>query len=318
MHAILIEADKSLAWKEVPDPQCGAGEVIIKIKAAALNRADVLQREGQYPPPPGWPEWMGLECAGVVETAAPGSRWHPGDKVCALLGGGGYAEKVKVPEGMVMPVPAGLSFAEAAALPEAFATSYLNLFIEAKLKPEETIFIPAGASGLGIAAIQLAKSFGAKVITTISNDAKAEAVRKLGADIIVNRKTDDLLAVFDANPVHVAMDCAGGEMLGKCFEKMAIGGRWIMIATLGGVSTTINLRALLKRGIMLKGSTLRSRTNEMKTEILAQLVRDVWPKIESGALRPLVFATFPMQQAEAAHEILNAQKNIGKVVLTLD
>jgi NADPH2:quinone reductase len=173
MHAILIAPDKSLVWSEVADPVRQDGEVIIDIRAAALNRADLLQREGNYPPPPGWPEWMGLEVAGMVAEAGAGSRWKVGDRVCALLGGGGYAERVAVPEGMVLPIPEGLSFVEASAIPEVFATSYLNLCIEGGMQTGETVFIQAGASGLGMAAIQLAKRLGAKVVTTVGSLEKA-------------------------------------------------------------------------------------------------------------------------------------------------
>lgn len=320
MKAILIENDekKSLVWKEVPDPVCKEGYVVIQVKAAALNRADLLQRAGLYPPPPGWPEWMGLECSGVICETMPSSRWKVGDKVCALLGGGAYAEKALVPEDMVIPMPEGLDFVQSAAIPEAFATSYLNLFLEADLKEGECVFIPAGASGLGIAAIQLAKAFGAKVMTTVSSAEKAEFVRELGADIVLNRKTDDIVKAFQETPVHVAMDCAGGELLGQCLAEMAVGGRWILIATLGGVNSNISLRPLLKKGVTLKGSTLRSRSNGMKALILSQLVEKVYPLIAQGTIRPLIHAVLPMTEAEKAHEILQNQTNMGKVVLTLE
>ncbi len=317
MHAMLVDADKNLHWTEVPDPVRKEGEVLLEIHAAALNRADLLQRDGKYPPPPGWPEWMGLEVAGIVLAADEAGRWKPGDRVCALLGGGGYAEKVALPECMVMPIPKGCSMEEAAALPEAFATSYLNLYLEAGLKPEETVLIQAGASGLGMAAIQLAKAFGSTVMTTVGNDEKAEVVRKLGADIVVNRKKENLAEIMERNPVHVAMDCAGGEALGQCIEKMAVGGRWILIATLGGEHTTLALRPFLKRGLHLTGSTLRSRTSEMKGFILNELVKKVWPKIEDGSIRPLLHKILPVADAEKAHAILREQKNAGKVVLRI-
>ena len=188
MYAMKVDDAQAMHWTEVPDPVPKEGEVLLKIRAAALNRADLLQRAGKYPPPPGWPEWMGLEVAGVVLSAPAGSRWKAGDEVCALLGGGGYAEKIAVPEGMVLPVPAGLSMAEAASLPEVFATAYLNLFLEAHMREGETVFVQAGASGLGLAAIQLAKAFGAKVMTSVGSPEKAEAVRRIGADWVLERR----------------------------------------------------------------------------------------------------------------------------------
>ncbi len=317
MYAMMIDESKNFVWSEVPDPVIKPGEVLIDIHAAALNRADLLQRAGKYPPPPGWPEWMGLEVAGVISEVPSGSRWMVGDKVCALLGGGGYAEQVAVPEEMVMPVPEGLSMAEAASLPEVFATAYLNLCLEAGMKSGDTVFIQAGASGLGIAAIQLAKSFGAKVITTVSSETKAEAVRAIGADIIVNRKTEDLGEVLDNNPPDIVLDCVGGPGLGQNLEKIAIGGRWILIATLGGISSEIALRPILKRGLKLLGSTLRSRTTEMKGRILHDLATTIWPQITAGRIKPVIYKILPMAEAEAAHEILERNENIGKVVLKL-
>lgn len=317
MYAMLIDENKNFNWTEVKDPKLKLGEVLIDIHAAALNRADLLQRAGKYPPPPGWPEWMGLEVAGIIEEAPAGSRWEKGDRVCALLGGGGYAEKVAVPEEMVMPVPEGQSMIEAAALPEAFTTAYLNLCIEAGMKAGDTVLIHAGASGLGIAAIQLVKAFNAKVVTTISSDEKAAAVRRLGADIVLNRKTEDLGKVLDENPVDIVMDCVGGAALGKNLEKLAIGGRWIIIATLGGEYAEIALRPILKRGLRLIGSTLRSRTSEMKGLILRELEAKLWPKIADGSVRSVIYKTLPITKAADAHAILERCENIGKVVLNV-
>ena len=317
MYAITVDENKAMHWTEVPDPVPKSGEILLEIHAAALNRADLLQRAGKYPPPPGWPEWMGLEAAGIVLSAPAGSRWKVGDKVCALLGGGGYAEKITVPEEMVLPVPRGLSMVEAASLPEVYATAYLNLVIEAGLKPGETVFIQAGASGLGIAAIQTAKVLGAKVVTTVGSEQKAEAVRALGADVVVNRKTDDLGKVLDENPVNVVLDCVGGTGLGTNLEKLAPGGRWILISTLGGEHAEIALRPILKRGLRLIGSTLRSRTTEMKGQILAGLETQIWPAIETGAIRPVIHKIFPIREAEQAHAVLECGENIGKVVLTV-
>ena len=318
MHAILIKADKSLVWSVVPDPVPKANEIIVAVHAAALNRADLMQRAGDYPPPPGWPEWMGLEVAGVVIEAPANCRWKVGDKVCALLGGGGYAEKVAVPADMALPVPEGLSMVEAAAIPEAFATSYLNLCIEGGMKAGDTVFIQAGASGLGMAAIQMAKTLGAKVVTTVGSEDKAEFVRKLGADIIINRRQENIAAVMAKHPADIAMDCVAGANLGPCLETMARGGRWIVIATLGGSKSELNMTDFFKRGVKLIGSTLRSRTSEMKAEILAGLEKQLWPSFSSGRIKVLIHKTLPVTKAEEAHAILQGQENLGKVVLTIN
>lgn len=317
MKVIKVGTSRELLWTEVPDPVMHETEVLVEIHAAALNRADLLQRAGKYPPPPGAPEWMGLEIAGVVVSvgAKAGNRWKPGDRVCALLGGGGYAERVVLQPDMLLPVPGNLSLVEAASLPEAFATAYLNLCIEGGMRAGETVLVQAGASGLGIAAIQLAKAFGAKVITTVGTPEKAAAVRRLGADVVVERGRDDLAAVLDAHPADIALDCVGGESLARCIEKLAPGGRWILIATLGGEFAEIPLRPILKRGIRLIGSTLRSRQPAMKARILHELEERVWPKFASGEIRPVIHAVFPIQCAEEAHAVLERSENIGKVVL---
>ena len=316
MKAMLIEENK-LVLRDIPEPVLKPGYVIIDIHAAALNRADLLQVAGKYPPPPGWPEWPGLECSGVISAAAENSRWKVGDKVCALLGGGGYAEKVLVPEGMVMPIPDNVSFTEAAALPEVYTTAMLNLFRLGELKKGETLFVQAGASGLGIAAIQLGKLAGAKVVTTVGSPEKAEAVRKLGADVVIDRKAEAVDEVLLKHPVDVALDCAGGALLGKCLNAVNPGGRWILIATLGGETTELPLRVLLKKHIRLMGSTLRSRSDAEKSDILKQLTETVWPEVSAGKIRPVIHALFPFEDAAKAHEILAAQQNTGKVVLTL-
>ena len=317
MHAILVDDKQALVWSEVPDPTPTDDEILVEIHAAALNRADLMQRAGNYPPPPGCPEWMGLEVAGVVAEAPEQSRWKPGDKVCALLGGGGYAERVAVPAGMALPIPEGLSMVEAAAIPEAFATSYVNLCIEGGLKAGDTVLIQAGASGLGMAAIQLVKQIGGKVVTTVSTEAKAGFVRELGADVVVNRTVDDLATVMADHPVDIAMDCIAGPALGRCIEKMAVGGRWIVIATLGGAHTEIDMNLFFRRGIRLIGSTLRSRTPEMKAKVLAGLQDLLWDGFASRTVMPVVYATLPITQAEEAHAILERRENVGKVVLTV-
>lgn len=317
MRVIQVAQDRSLQWVEAPDPVAKTDEVLIDVHAAALNRADLLQRAGSYPPPPGWPEWMGLEVAGVVVQAPSGGRWRIGDRVCALLGGGGYAQKVAVPANMVLPVPEGLSMVEASTIPEAFATSYLNLSLEGELKRGETVFIQAGASGLGVAAIQLAKTLGAKVVTTIGSDDKAELVAKLGADVIINRKKEDVTAVLREHPPDVAMDCVAGPELGRCLETAANGCRWIVIATLGGSDTIVNMNSFFRRGIRLIGSTLRSRSVETKARILAGLEEQLWQALSARHIQLIIHKTLPIEQAQQAHAILEHNENLGKVVLTV-
>lgn len=321
MKAMLIDENKNLVWSDVPDPVIKDDEVLVKICAAALNRADLLQREGKYPSPPGCPEWMGLEIAGkVVSCGKAVTGWKIGDRVCALLGGGGYAEYVAVKDDMLMPVPKGLSMEEASALPEAYATSYLNLFIEGHLQPGQTAFVPAGASGLASVAIPMAKAFGARVITSVLSDEVAEKIRDLGADVIINSSTTDVAAVLEqeeknGTPVAVSMDCLSGETLGKSLPYMARGGYWVVISTLAGIETTVQLRPLLTKGLHLVGSMLRNRTPEFKAYLLSQLVEKVWPKIESGQMKPSIYKVLPMAQAEEAHGILQRFENVGKVVL---
>ena len=317
MKAVLINSEKSLYLSEVPDPVLKPGHVIVKVRAAGVNRADLLQAAGKYPPPPGWPEWPGLECSGVVSAVSSGSRWKVGDRVCALLGGGGYAEKALVPEGMVMPIPEGLGFVEAACLPEVYTTAMLNLVCIGGLKKNETVFIQAGASGLGIAAIQIAKLIGAKVVTTVGSPEKAEAIAKLGADVIINRKLEAVEEVLMRNPPDVALDCAGGVLLGKCLAAMNPGGRWILVATLGGETTELPLRIVLKKHLRVIGSTLRSRSDAEKSDILKRLSEMLWPAIAEGRIRPVIYRTLPLESAAEAHRLLHETRNIGKVVLTL-
>ncbi len=323
MKAILVSENKQLLWSEVADPVLQDHDVLVKVRAAGLNRADLLQRQGKYPPPPGCPEWMGLEIAGeVVETGRDVTRWKPGDSVCALLGGGGYAEFAAVPESMLMPIPRGLSMEEAAALPEACATAYLNLFLEAHLQPGQTAFIPAGSSGLSSIAIPMAKAFGARVITSVRSRHKAEKIASLGADVVIVSSEESTAQVLAAEeqqgrPVHVAMDCLCGDTLGECFPYMARGGYWVVISTLAGTQTVLPLRPLLTKGLHLVGSTLRSRDPEFKGRLLTLLVKEVWPKVESGQIRPQIHKILPMAQAEEAHAILERGENIGKVILTL-
>ena len=264
---------------------------------------------------------MGLEIAGIIEKVGTRvKKFKTGDAVCALLGGGGYAEYAQVKEDMLMPIPKGLSMVEAAALPEAYATSYLNLFIEGHLEAGQTAFIPAGASGLASVAIPMAKAFGARVITSVLSDEIAEKIKPLGADLIINSKTqsvEEILAEEEkrGTPVAVSMDCLSGETLGKSLPFMARGGYWIVISTLAGIETTVQLRPLLTKGLHLVGSMLRNRTPSFKAYILSELVEKVWPKIEDGSIKPSIYKVLPITKAEEAHAILERGENIGKVVL---
>lgn len=321
MKAMLIDENKNFVWSDVAEPVVGAHDVCIEIHAAALNRADLLQRQGKYPSPKGCPPWMGLEVAGVVrETGAAVTKWRKGDRVCALLGGGGYAEAVAVDEGMVMPIPGKLTFEEAASLPEAYATCYLNLFREGGYRPGETLFFPAGASGLASVGIPMAKAFGAYVITSVLTDEIAEKIAPLQADrVIVSAREDTAQGIREeaekGHPLDVAIDCLAGETIGQCFPYVNEGCRWVLISTLAGVTTTVPLRALLTKGIVLKGSMLRKRSVQEKSDILAELVAHIWPKLADGSIRPTIYQTLPIAQAEAAHGILERGENIGKVVL---
>ena len=322
MYAILTDpVTHALSYAAVPTPAPRDDEVLIRVHAAGVNRADLMPREGNYPPPPGCPEWMGLEVSGEVCAcgAIAAEHWKIGDKVCALLGGGGYAEFVAVRYDMCLPVPAGVSMIEAAAIPEAFATAYLNLFREAGAQSGETVLITAGGSGLASVMIPMAKAAGLHVITTVRSAEKAAAIANLGADTVLNTQETPLSAYFAAHPqtVDIAVDCVGGADVGECLPHMARGGRWIIIASLGGEKTTVDLRMLYVRGVRLVGSTLRARAPAVKAEILASLRRDFFPAIESGALRPTVCATFPITEAEAAQDMLYQSRNIGKIVLTV-
>lgn len=327
MKAILVNDDKSLSWSEVPNPILGNDDCLVKIEAAALNRADLMQREGDYPPPEGCPEWMGLEIAGTIVEIADGakekSNWKIGDKVCALLGGGGYAEYANVKYDMLMPVPKNCSMIEAAAIPEAFATAYLNLFIEGNIKSGDTLLMNAGASGLASVIIPMAKAFGIRVITTVLSEEIANNIKHLNADRVVVTTKEDIVEVLkeeleNGHPVDVAIDCLGGEIMGKCIHFLKHGARWIMIAALAGTKTEIDLKNIYVRNVRIIGSTLRSRTPEVKAQILAELVEKVWTKVESGEVKPTIYKSLPIQEAEAAHDILYKGQNVGKVVLTVN
>lgn len=319
MKAAVICSDKSMRCADVPFPVVGARDVLIQIHAAGVNRADLMQRDGVYPPPPGWPEWPGLEVAGEIaamgEEALRESGFKIGDRVIALVGGGGYAEYIVTDFGTVLALPDVLPYETGAAIPEAYATAYLNLVYEAGMKPGDTVCVFAAASGVGIAVIQIAKALGAKVIATVRSDEKAAAVRALGADIVVNTKKEDIVDVFEKNGVDIAIDCVGGAAMGPCFAKMNRFGRWIVIAALAGKMTEIDLETVYKKRLRIIGSTLRSRTDEEKCEILHRLEREIFPLICSGTIQPQIFAVYPIEEVETAHRTVLDNQNIGKVVL---
>ena len=322
MKAIVIDKQThELSYEEVADPVLKAGEVLIETHAAAINRADLLQREGSYPPPPGCPEWPGLEVSGVVKAVGEGcKKWKIGDKVCALLGGGGYAEYVAAPENMVMPIPKRLSFAEAAAIPEVYMTAYLNLFHVGQAKAGETLLMNAGASGLASAVIPMAKAFGLRVITTVLGAKKAEEVEYLHADRVVDTTKEDIAEVLkkeeeNGTPVNLAIDCLAGESLGRCLKYVARGCRWIQIASLAGDISAVDFKNIYVKNIRIIGSTLRSKTPEEKGRLLGELTQKTWKKFESGEIKVKVYKTFPIERADEAQQVLYRGENVGKVVL---
>lgn len=322
MKAIVIDKQThELSYEEVTDPVLKAGDVLIETHAAAINRADLLQREGSYPPPPGCPEWPGLEVSGVVKAVGEGcKKWKIGDKVCALLGGGGYAEYVAAPENMVMPIPKGLSFAEAAAIPEVYMTAYLNLFHVGQAKAGETLLMNAGASGLASAVIPMAKAFGLRVITTVLGAKKAEEAEYLHADRVVDTTKEDIAEVLkkeeeNGTPVNLAIDCLAGEALGRCLKYVARGCRWIQIASLAGDISAVDCKNIYVKNIRIIGSTLRSKTPEEKGSLLKELTQKTWEKFESGEIKVKIYKTFPIERADEAQQVLYRGENVGKVVL---
>lgn len=324
MKATVIGADGHLYWKTVEDPQIKQNEVLIEVYAAALNRADLLQRAGQYPPPSGWPDRFGLEAAGVIaavgEDVETQGKWHVGDKVCALLGSGGYAEYVAVPEELLMPIPRGLTMVQAAALPEVYGAAYLFLCMEGNLKAGDTLLMQAGASGLASVIIPMAKAFGARVITTVMNDDLEAKIAHLPADIVVNTSRQSLAAVMKSEleagrGVDICVDCLGGATVGECMPYMNFDGRWIMIATLADDFTNVNMRSMYARRTRLIGTNLRSRTDAQKKQLLTEMTKMLWPKVESGQVRPTICRVFPIEQAEEAQALMQSGKSAGKIVL---
>jgi putative PIG3 family NAD(P)H quinone oxidoreductase len=301
-------------------PQPAAGEILIAVAAAGVNRPDLLQRQGNYPPPPGASDIPGLEVAGTVAALGDGvTGFAVGEDVCALLAGGGYAEYAAVPASQCLPVPGSLTPVEAAALPETLFTCWTNLIDGGHLKAGETLLIHGGASGIGTTGIQLAKALGATVFVTAGSAEKCEACRALGADLAINYKSEDFVAVIKEKTgkrgVDVVLDMVGGDYVRRDIEIMAQGGRHVSIATQGGLEATIPIFKVMQKRLILTGSTLRPRSPAEKGNIAEALEKTVWPMIAAGRLKPLIHATFPLKQAAAAHRALEGGDHVGKIVL---
>jgi putative PIG3 family NAD(P)H quinone oxidoreductase len=309
-----------LLWTEVPDPHPGPGEVLVDVAASAVNRADVMQRQGHYPPPPGAPPYPGLECSGTVAAVGEGvTGWQLGQPVCALLAGGGYAEQVAVPAGQLLPAPETVTLAEAAALPETVCTVYSNVFQGARLAKGETLLIHGGGSGIGTTAVQLAKHAGAVVAVTAGSQEKLDVCRRLGADILINYREDDfaesLLAATGGHGADVILDIIGAGYLTKNLAALAPDGRIANIGLQQGRRAELDLSALMAKRGTIMSTTLRARPAEQKAAIVAAVAASVWPLVDAGVLRPVVDRELPMSQAADAHRIVDASGHTGKVVL---
>ena len=304
-------------WVETPSPTCDVGQVRIRVAAAGLNRADLLQRAGLYPPPPGASEVLGLECSGVISEVGAGSSWQVGDRVCALLAGGGMAQEVVVDARHVLPVPEGLSLAEAAALPEVYSTAWLNLFQLAALKPGEKVLLHAGASGVGSAAIQLCKAFGSPCWVSVGTADRLAYCEELGAQGGVVR-TDGIESLGDFGPFDVILDPVGGNYAAINLKLLARDGRWVLIGLMGGREAQLDLAQVLAKRVQLLGSTLRSRDDQFKADLLSDLGQQVWPLFGEGRLSPQLAKTFAITDAEAAFAELATNQISGKLVLVID
>lgn len=305
-----------LSLTERPQPEPQEGEVLIHVQAAGINRPDLLQRQGHYPPPSGVTDIPGLEVAGIVAKSY-SPLWKEGDKVCTLLAGGGYAEYVAVPAGQCLPVPENLSMAEAAALPETVFTVWNNVFERGALQKGEVLLVHGGASGIGTTAIQMAKAHGAKVIITAGSDEKCKACLKLGADIAINYKTQDFAKELANQPVDVVLDMVGGDYVAKNLSLLAENGRHISIAFLHGAKAEIDIRTVMQKRLSLSGSTLRPRPAKEKEALCRSIREHIWPHVEKGTIKPVIFRTFPFTEAVKAHETLEKGDHIGKIVLQM-
>ncbi|MGC0376167.1 NAD(P)H-quinone oxidoreductase [Streptomyces sp. SAI-229] len=323
MHAITIPepgGPEALVWDEVPDPVAGPGEVLVEVVAGAVNRADILQRQGFYDPPPGASPHPGLECSGRIAALGDGvSGWAVGDEVCALLAGGGYAEKVAVPAGQLLPVPEGLTVDQAAALPEVVCTVWSNVFMVAHLRPGETLLVHGGSSGIGTMAIQLAKAVGARVAVTAGTAEKLERCAELGADILINYREQDFVAELkratDGHGADVILDNMGAKYLDRNVQALAVNGRLAIIGMQGGVKGELNIGALLGKRAAISATSLRARPLEEKAAIVAAVREHVWPLVAGGHVRPVIDREIPMPDAATAHRIVEDSGHIGKVLL---
>ncbi|MEU5999801.1 NAD(P)H-quinone oxidoreductase [Streptomyces sp. NPDC047197] len=323
MHAITIPeagGPEALVWAEVPDPVPGEGEVLVDVVASAVNRADLLQRQGFYNPPPGSSPYPGLECAGRVTDIGPGvSGWQIGDEVCALLAGGGYAEQVVVPAGQLLPVPEGVDLVTAAALPEVTSTVWSNVFMISHLLPGETFLVHGGSSGIGTMAIQLAKAVGARVAVTAGTKEKLDFCGELGADILINYREQDFVEEIkkatDGAGADVILDNMGAKYLDRNVQSLATNGRLAIIGMQGGVKGELNIATLLNKRAAVTATSLRGRPAKEKASIVAAVREHVWPLIAAGQVRPIVDRTVPMNDAATAHRVLEESSHIGKVLL---
>jgi putative PIG3 family NAD(P)H quinone oxidoreductase len=323
MRAVIITepgGPEVLQWEEVPDPVPGPGEVLIDVAAAGVNRADLLQRQGLYPPPPGAPHYPGMEVSGRIESVGDGvTGWQPGDEVCALMAGGGYAEKVAVPAGQVLPVPAGLDLVHTAALPETTATVYANLVQVAGLRDGETLLVHGGASGIGTTAIQLGKALGARVICTAGSAEKLERCRALGADVAISYRDEDFVEVVkdvtDGHGADVILDIMGASYLARNLAALATWGRLVIIGRQGGNKAELNLGLLQSKQASIHATTLRNRPTAEKAAIMAAVGENVWPLISAGTVTPIIEEKVPMAQAAEAHRLLEAGAHTGKILL---
>lgn len=319
MLAIATTADTPLTLQAIARPEPGPSEVIIEMKAAGLNRADLLQRKGMYPPPPGAPDTMGLECSGVIAEVGSGvTRWKPGDRVCALLAGGGYAEAVAVDEGSVLPLPDTLDFVQGACLAEAMMTVYANVFQRCQLAEGETFLCQGGTSGIGVMAIQMAKLAGAGlVLSTAGSAEKCALITDLGADVAINYREEDFVEVAQKRGgVDVVLDMVGGDYVAKHLDIIKLNGRICNIAYQNGSKVELNLMRLMLKRAVLTGTTLRARTAAEKRDIRDAVERLFWEHLDAGRIRTVVDSTFPLAEAEAAHARMTAGGHIGKIVLT--
>ncbi|MET9519686.1 NAD(P)H-quinone oxidoreductase [Streptomyces sp. NPDC002994] len=324
MYAITIPepgGPEALVWAEVPDPVPGEGEVLVEVVASAVNRADLLQRQGFYDPPAGSSAYPGLECSGRIAALGPGvSGWSVGDEVCALLTGGGYAEKVVVPAGQLLPVPGGVDLVTAASLPESTSTVWSNVFMIAHLRPGETLLLHGGASGIGTMAVQLAKAVGARVAVTAGSPQKLARCAELGADILIDYREQDfvqeLRKATDGTGADVILDIIGAKYLDRNVKALAVNGRLAVIGMQGGVKGELNLSALMRKRAAITATTLRARPLGEKAAIVAAVREHVWPLISTGRVRPVVDRVMPMAEAAQAHRALDAGDHVGKILLT--